>query len=133
MKAAYEVPNHRSLQSSARTRLERPSSSWAVFLVVLWNCSEWWLACRSTKHALSIPVNGFPVFRSEILYLCIVDDGTGAIHPPGPHTSKQEKSTEPQPFLKPQARVGWHVVVIGRVLWHEMRRAPVDSIAQPNL
>ncbi|KAJ6468285.1 hypothetical protein C8R45DRAFT_875882 [Mycena sanguinolenta] len=89
------------------------------------------IPCRTVK--LVALLVGVEAHESRVIYH--LDDGTGVIacvhRPPPPNQSKQEKTKEPLPLLKPTAYVGSSVVVIGRVIaWNETRRILVDSIVR---
>ncbi|KAJ7671413.1 hypothetical protein DFH06DRAFT_980684 [Mycena polygramma] len=89
------------------------------------------IPCRSVK--LVGLLVGVQAFENRVVYF--LDDGTGVIEchhrPPAPNTSKQEKSAEPLPLLKPLAYVGYYLTVTGRVApWRETRRIMVDSIVR---
>ncbi|KAJ7498499.1 hypothetical protein FB451DRAFT_1087 [Mycena latifolia] len=87
--------------------------------------------CRSVK--LAGLVVGVQVYETRIVYS--LDDGSAVMEchhrPPAPAKSKTAKP-EPPPPLEPLARVGWSVIVIGRISsWRDTRRILVDSIGLP--
>ncbi|KAJ7672317.1 hypothetical protein DFH06DRAFT_979448 [Mycena polygramma] len=89
------------------------------------------IPCRTVK--LVGLLVGVQAFENRVVYF--LDDGTGVIEchhrPPAANASKQEKSAEPLPLLKPLAYVGYYLTVTGRVApWHETRRIMVDSIVR---